>query len=84
VAYEAAMSVVGAYHNLVLEYAHLRFKVNFGTSACENCDGLHAGPGVAATCYQTQRCEYTNVKEGDVSPKQLRVITSLLEPPKEP
>lgn len=78
------MALVEAHQALWNEAAHLRFQVNFATPACESCDGLKAGPGVVATCFQVRRCNYSNVKEGDASPKQLRVIQSLLEDPKSP
>ncbi len=65
-----------------VEVATLRFKVNFGTERCGNCDGLHAGPGVIATCYQVGQCHYSNFKDGEVSPRHLRIIESLSGPPK--
>jgi hypothetical protein len=58
----------------VMEAARSRFKVNFGTSRCERCEGLRAGPGVAATCFQVQQCHYDNVKQNDLTPKQSRVL----------
>lgn len=48
------------------EAARLRFKVTFGSPACERCEGLTTGPGVVATCFQVKRCRYTNVKEGEL------------------
>lgn len=64
--------------DLAIEAGKLRFKVNFGTPMCRNCDGLKAGPGVVATCFQVQQCHFTNFKEGDTSPRQKRVLDSLL------
>lgn len=60
------------------EAAQARFKANFGTSQCEHCDGLKAGPGVVATCYQVQQCNFTNIKEDDMSSKHERVIDRLV------
>lgn len=61
-----------------LECSKLRFRLNFNTPVCETCDGMKAGPGVVATCFQAKRCNYTNVKEGDATSRQRRVIESLL------
>lgn len=58
----------------------MRFRMNFGTPICESCDGLKAGPGVTATCFQVRQCTYDNVKQGDVTPRQKRVIESLMGP----
>jgi hypothetical protein len=69
-----------AYQGLWLEAAQLRFRLNFGTHICDRCDGLKAGPGVVATCYQIRQCYYDNIREGEGTPKQKRVIESLLEP----
>jgi hypothetical protein len=62
----------------------MRYKLNFGTERCLDCDGLRAGPGVVATCFQVQQCNYTNIKEGEVSPRHLRVIETLAGTPKKP
>lgn len=63
--------------NLVRESAEVRFKNNFGTEVCERCDGLKAGPGVAATCYQIRQCYYTNKKVDATTPKQAQLIERL-------
>jgi hypothetical protein len=76
-AYSAALELQDAYHEAMTEASKLRFKLNFGTSACQNCEGLKAGPGVTATCFQVQRCDFKNVKEGDEDPRQIRVIDKL-------
>lgn len=68
------MRVVEVCGGLISECARLRFELNFGGPLCENCDGLRAGPGVTATCFQVRRCDFSNLKEGDVTPKQSRVI----------
>ena len=81
VAYDAGMRLVSAYQALWHEAAQLRFRLNFGTPICERCDGLKAGPGVAATCYQVKLCNYGNVKEGEATPKQRRVLDRLLDQP---
>jgi hypothetical protein len=62
----------------VAEASRSRFKVNFGTPRCERCDGLKAGPDVAATCYQVRQCHYGNIKQGDLTPKQSRVLRLFL------
>lgn len=75
--YQEALVLAKAYREVEAEAARLRFQVNFGTSVCEPCDGLRAGPGVVATCYQTRECRYGNVREGDK--KRLRVLDDLLD-----
>lgn len=76
-AYDAAVQLIDAHDRLMTEASVLRYRLNFGTPVCENCDGLKAGPGVVATCFQIRRCNYGNVKDGDVTPKQLRVLQRL-------
>lgn len=66
-----------AYRRLHHELAKLRFGTNFGTDICTDCDGLKAGPGVVATCFQVKACNFTNVKEGDDANRHLRVIANL-------
>ena len=63
----------------MVEAAKLRFRLNFGSEYCDNCDGLRAGPGVVATCFQVKQCNYTNFKDGEVAPRHLRIIQSLSE-----
>ena len=75
------MHLIEAYRALDVEAGKLRFKLNFGTARCQDCDGLRAGPGVVATCFQVQRCDFTNVKEGAVSPRHRRILESLSETP---
>lgn len=72
-----AQKVVEAYKELVGEVARLRFRLNFGTDTCTNCDGLRAGPNVIATCYQTKECHFTNLK--DTPTRHLRVIDRLIK-----
>jgi hypothetical protein len=74
------MQLVERFREVSLECAQLRFRANFGSQMCESCDGLKSGPGVVATCFQTKRCHYTNVKEGDATPRHLRVIEALMHP----
>jgi hypothetical protein len=62
----------------VVEAARARFKVNFGGSRCERCDGLKAGPGVEATCFQVKQCYFGNIKESEHTLKQRRVIRLFL------
>ncbi len=58
----------------------MRFRLNFGTPICDRCDGLKVGPGVVATCFQVRQCNYDNVKQGAMTPRQSRVVQSLLDP----
>lgn len=76
-AYQSALRLGAGYRDLQLEAASLRFRLNFGTVVCENCEGLRAGLGVVATCYQIRRCEYRNIREGDAEPRHLEVIRRL-------
>lgn len=62
----------------VQDAASARFKVNFGTSPCESCDGLKAGPDVVATCFQVKQCYYTNLKTSDESSKHERILSRLV------
>ena len=75
--YEEAQKLSGAYKALQSEVAQLRFRVNFGTPICQNCDGLHAGPNVVATCYQAKECHYTNIRT--TKGHSLRVLEHLLD-----
>lgn len=79
-AYAAAMELRDAYQEALQEASKQRFRANFGSDFCANCTGLHAGPGVIATCYQVQRCDYTNFREDSVDIRSKRVITNLLKP----
>jgi hypothetical protein len=63
------------------EAAKSRFKANFATEVCQHCRGLKAGPGVSATCFQMQACYFDNFREDETSPKQKRIIDSLLRVP---
>ncbi len=76
-AYNGFLALSATCREMVVEAAQLRFKVNFGTPVCENCDGLKAGPGVVATCFQVRRCNYSNVKDTEITGRQLRVIDAL-------
>jgi len=64
-AYQAGVRLIEAHRALSVEAAHLRFKSNFGSTLCDRCDGLKAGIGVVATCFQLRQCNYTNFKEHD-------------------
>jgi hypothetical protein len=57
--------------------SRLRFKLNFGSDVCEMCEGLRAGPGVIATCFQVKRCDFTNIREDQGDPRHLRIIEGL-------
>jgi TPR repeat protein len=78
-AWAATQRVISMAHALQKEAATSRFKANYGTSVCEHCDGLKAGPGVAATCFQLKQCYYTNLKVG-ADKKQARLIERLTKP----
>lgn len=54
----------------LVEAAKARFRVNFGTDMCERCDGLRAGKGVVATCYQVKLCYFDNLKEKPTTRQQ--------------
>ena len=77
VALIAAQELQVAYREALLEAGKLRFKLNFGTLTCDNCEGLKAGPGVAATCFQIRRCEFQNVLEESASPRQIRILRKM-------
>lgn len=77
-AYRAAVSLIEAFQEQTHELARLRFTLNFGSPICENCDGLKAGPGVLATCYQTKQCNFNNIKD-NANPRHLRVLNTLLD-----
>jgi hypothetical protein len=62
--------------SLVQEAAETRFQVNFGSERCGSCDGLKAGPGVVATCFQLRKCFYRNIRSDDTSKKQKAVLDS--------
>jgi hypothetical protein len=76
-AYQAALLLIEAFREQTHELARLRFTLNFGSPVCENCDGLKAGPGVLATCYQTKQCNFDNIKD-NANPRHLRVLNTLL------
>lgn len=76
-AYQAALDLKTAYHEALNEAAHLRFLVNFGTDKCHNCRGLKAGPGVIATCFQIQKCNFDSIREGSESRYHMRIIDRL-------
>lgn len=77
--WEQAKRLVAAFRAQQLEIARLRFRVNFGTMVCENCDGLKAGPGVVATCFQAKQCHFSNIREGIGSARHLQILDGLLE-----
>lgn len=77
-AWDATQQLVAFCREALTDGAKARFKANFGTSMCDNCEGLKAGPDVVATCFQRQLCYFANFKATTTSPKHLRVIDSLL------
>ncbi len=80
--FSAVKKLAEAYQELCVETSRLRFRVNFGTPICMSCNGLKAGPGVLATCFQIQRCNYDHILDGDASQKHLRILKSLEVDPK--
>ena len=76
-AYQSAMDLKSAYHEALLEAAHQRYRANFGTEVCKNCEGLKAGPMVVATCFQVEKCNFDSIHEGSESPYHLRVLDRL-------
>jgi len=78
--YTTTQRILARNNELARQAAELRFLLNFGSELCHNCEGLRAGPGVAATCFQVQRCNFTNVKENSESPQKLRVLRNLAVP----
>lgn len=77
VAYQATQRLVAAHRSLQTEAAKLRFQVNFGTARCDNCTGLHAGPGVVATCFQVKRCDFSNIRAGSEDSVLRRLVDGL-------
>jgi len=61
----------------VVDAAKARFQANFGSKRCVNCEGLKVSPGVVATCVQVSQCYYKNFKQGDLTPKQARILRVL-------
>lgn len=78
-AWEATQRLITMSHLLQKEAATARFKANFGTDACDHCDGLKAGPEITATCFQVRQCYYTNIRVG-ADKKQSRLIEKLSKP----
>ena len=76
-AFSATERLAKAYLELALEASKLRFRANFGSDRCNHCEGLKAGTGVVATCFQVQQCNYTNVKGNQVSLVQARIINAV-------
>jgi len=76
-AYQAAQELRDAYHEALNEAARQRYRANFGTESCSSCDGLKAGPGVLATCFQIQKCNFDSIHEGSESSTQLRILNRL-------
>jgi len=75
--WEVAQRLLAISHEVVVEAGQARFRANYGTAICEKCDGLKAGKGVIATCFQLKRCYYSNLKETDTSSKQQQIIEGL-------
>lgn len=76
-AWAASKRVLALAQEAVVEAGRARFLANFGSDVCDSCDGLKAGPGVVATCFQRRQCFFTHFKTLDMSNRQQRVINSL-------
>lgn len=76
-AWEAVRAFIRDVRAFSNEAARGRFVTNFGSTLCESCEGLKAGPGVVATCFQLKQCFFTNKKSIDVSRAHKSVIESL-------
>ena len=77
-AWEVTQRLITMSRTLQKEAATARFKANFGTKMCDSCDGLKAGPTVAATCFQLRQCYFTNQKV-QADRKQARLIDRLTQ-----
>lgn len=77
-AYGAALALISEHRLALTEVAKLRFKLNFGSPFCLQCEGLKAGPEVIATCYQMQQCHFRNLKKGEEDPRHLLAVEALL------
>ncbi len=76
-AWATASELLAVARDAVQEAGRARFQANFGTPVCESCEGLKAGPGVVATCYQRRQCFYSNFTVDSASPRTQRIIESL-------
>jgi hypothetical protein len=70
----ATQHLIEALREVIADAARLRFDTNFATPVCDRCEGLNAGPGVIATCFQLRQCHYGNVSEDSITPRQRRVL----------
>ena len=78
--WELSQQLVKVARSAADEAAQARFKANLGTSTCDHSEGLKAGVGVTATCFQLKRCFYDNARGGELSSKQQAVIEGLMGP----
>lgn len=76
-AYNSALELRTAYHEALNEAARQRYRSNFGSQTCNSCEGLKAGPGVLATCFQVQKCNFDSIREGYESPTHLKILDRL-------
>jgi len=76
-AWQATRDLIQISKRAVREAAQSRFKANFGTSRCDTCEGLSAGPDVIATCFQMKECYYSNLKSQDQTSKQQKIAERL-------
>jgi hypothetical protein len=75
--WEAVRSFIRDVRAFSNEAARDRFAANFGSSMCESCDGLKAGPDVVATCFQLKQCFFGNKKSIDTSRTHKSVVEGL-------
>lgn len=76
-AWAAVGELLSVTRDVVQEAGRARFLANFGTPVCESCEGLKAGPGVVATCFQRRQCFYANFTADSASSRTQRIIESL-------
>ena len=76
-AWELTRELLSLARGLAVEAAKARFQKNYGGPLCEHCEGLKAGPGVVATCFQVRQCYFANFKTSDLSAKQAGIIDFL-------
>jgi len=76
--WELSQQLVKVARSAADEAAQARFAANLGTEACDSCEGLKAGVGVTATCFQLKRCFYDNVRGAELSSKQKTIIEGLV------
>lgn len=77
-AWDAVRALLREVRQFSIEAAQDRFRHNLGSPLCRSCEGLKAGPDVAATCFQLGQCFFTNRKVTDVTESQQGLISRLV------